>query len=295
MREPRSEADANVTRLPDGRIHTLIVGAGPSNLATAHTLAEAGVVPLIVEKSQAAGGLMRSIATRRPSPWISGARNSTPQIPEVDRFWREILRDDYREYPPPGGKPVSRPHSRTVRAVRGPLARSAAALADLRRPRSRAVLAGNKAVRSPRGTKTTGIGGPGAALRACSRKDTGKSSGARHGPTCRCPDTEGDDSHANSYSFNAIRQGLKLASQGGASPQMRWRHPAKGSGQIFCRMLDQLRRKGVSVAFETEVISINAINGHRRRGDDQERQPASTTTIPDMSSRACKSKTWSIS
>ncbi|MGH6918931.1 MAG: FAD-dependent monooxygenase, partial [Geminicoccaceae bacterium] len=46
MREPRSEADAKVTRLPDGRIHTLIVGAGPSGLATAHKLAEAGVVPL---------------------------------------------------------------------------------------------------------------------------------------------------------------------------------------------------------------------------------------------------------
>jgi cation diffusion facilitator CzcD-associated flavoprotein CzcO len=51
MQEPRSALEANVTRLADGRIHTLIVGAGPSGLATAHKLAEAGVVPLVVEKS----------------------------------------------------------------------------------------------------------------------------------------------------------------------------------------------------------------------------------------------------
>lgn len=55
----RSAAAAGVTRLADGRIHTLIAGAGPSGLATAHRLSEAGIVPLVVEKSRAAGGLMR--------------------------------------------------------------------------------------------------------------------------------------------------------------------------------------------------------------------------------------------
>jgi protoporphyrinogen oxidase len=76
------------------------------------------------------------------------------------------------------------------------------------------------------------------------------------------PDAEIDGSQANSYSFNAIRQGLKLASQGGPQQQVRWRHPAKGSGQIPQRMLEQLREKGVSVAFETEVISIKARDGN---------------------------------
>ena len=98
MQEPPTEAESNVTRLADGRIHTLIIGAGPSGLATAHKLAEAGIVPLIVEKSQAAGGLMRSLA-RGDFTFDIGRKELYTRIPEVDRLWREILRDDYRDYP----------------------------------------------------------------------------------------------------------------------------------------------------------------------------------------------------
>ena len=97
MQEPRSALEANVTRLADGRMHTLIVGAGPSGLATAHKLAEAGIVPLVVEKSQAAGGLMRSIQ-RGEFTLDIGRKELYTRIPEVDRFWHEILREDYREY-----------------------------------------------------------------------------------------------------------------------------------------------------------------------------------------------------
>jgi protoporphyrinogen oxidase len=55
-------------------------------------------VPLVVEKNQAAGGLMRSI--RRGGFTLDiGRKELYARIPEVDWFWREILRDDYHEYP----------------------------------------------------------------------------------------------------------------------------------------------------------------------------------------------------
>lgn len=259
MREPRSEADANVTRLPDGRIHTLIVGAGPSGLATAHTLSEAGVVPLIVEKSQAAGGLMRSIA-RGDFTMDIGRKELYTRIPEVDRFWREILRDDYREYPHRVGSLYRGRILELSGKYRGPLRGL---------PLPWLICGGLDLVRCWLGTRLSKpatyqdywyrrAGRRFARMFAQGYWEKFRGEAWADMPV---PDTEGDDSHANSYSFNAIRQGLKLASQGGASPQMRWRHPAKGSGQISDRMLDQLGRKGVSVAFETEVISIKAIDG----------------------------------
>ena len=87
-----------VTMLPDGRIHTLIVGAGPSGLAAAHRMTQAGIVPLIVERSGTAGGLMRSIA-HGDFRIDMGRKELYTRIPEVDRLWRRLLGADYRQYP----------------------------------------------------------------------------------------------------------------------------------------------------------------------------------------------------
>ena len=43
------------------RVHSLILGAGPSGLAAGYMLAKAGVKPVVLEKDKVPGGLMRSI------------------------------------------------------------------------------------------------------------------------------------------------------------------------------------------------------------------------------------------
>jgi protoporphyrinogen oxidase len=79
-------------------VHTLILGAGPAGLAAAYRLAKAGVVPVVVEKSHVAGGLMRSV--RRGAFSVDlGRKELYSRIPDVDRLWTEVLGDAYRPYP----------------------------------------------------------------------------------------------------------------------------------------------------------------------------------------------------
>jgi NAD(P)-binding Rossmann-like domain len=180
MQGPRSEAEANVTRLADGRIHTLIAGAGPSGLATAYRLAEGGIVSLVVEKNQAAGGLMRSI--RRGGFTLDiGRKELYARILEVARNSARRL----PRVPAPHRQPVSRQDSRAVEQVSGASPRSAAVLARVASISCAAGLA--RGCENPRTTRSTGIGGPDVALPASSRKGIGRSSEARPGPTCRHP------------------------------------------------------------------------------------------------------------
>ena len=260
MQGLRSAAEANVTRLTDGRIHTLIVGAGPSGLATAHKLAEAGVVPLVVEKSQAAGGLMRSIE-RGEFTLDIGRKELYTRIPEVDRFWHEILREDYREYA-----------HRVGSLYRGRILELSSKYRGPRRglPLSWFIAGGFDLMRCWLGSRLSKPANyedywyrrAGRRFARIFAQGYWEKFRGQAWADMPAPDTELDGSNVSSYSFNAIRQGLMLASQGGPAQQARWRHPAKGSGQISNRMLDRLRHRGVPVAFETEVIAIKAVDGN---------------------------------
>ena len=79
-------------------IHTLIIGAGPSGIAAAHQLVQAGIAPLIVERGEAAGGLMRSLTLGEFTVDI-GRKELYTRIPEVDQLWHRVLGEDYRKYP----------------------------------------------------------------------------------------------------------------------------------------------------------------------------------------------------
>ena len=256
----RQSGAAGVTRLADGRIHTLIVGAGPSGLSTAHRLSEAGIVPLVVEKSRAAGGLMRSIP-RGDFTLDIGRKELYTRIPEVDRFWREILRDDYREYPHRvgslyGGRIVelSSRHRGPLRGL--PFAWLIAGGLDLAR-----CWLGMR-LSQPANYQDYWYRRAGRRFARIFAQGYWEKFRGQAWADMPVPDTEIDGSQVSSYSFNAIRQGLRLATQGGPPSQESWRHPARGSGQISDLMLDRLRHRGVPIAFETEVISIKADGGN---------------------------------
>jgi protoporphyrinogen oxidase len=259
MQAPDVVLPASVTKLEDGRVHTLIVGAGPSGLATAHKLVDAGIVPLIVERSRVAGGLMRSI-TRGDFIMDIGRKELYTRIPEVDRFWRDLLRSDYRAYPHRVGSLYRGRVLELSSKYRGPLRGL---------PWHWLMLGGLDLIRCWLGTRLSKpksyqdywyrrAGRRFALLFAQGYWEKFRGQAWADMPV---PVTEIDGSGVSSYSLNVIRQGLKLASQGGPSTQMDWRHPARGSGQIADLMLGQLRHKGVQIAFETEVTSMKMSDG----------------------------------
>ena len=83
-------------------MHTLILGAGPAGLAAGYVLAKAGRNPVVLERDKVPGGLMRSI--RRGDFIVDvGRKELYNRLEKVDRFWGEILGDQYRSYPHRGG------------------------------------------------------------------------------------------------------------------------------------------------------------------------------------------------
>jgi protoporphyrinogen oxidase len=84
------------------KVHTLILGAGPSGLAAGYTLAKAGIKPVVLEKDKVPGGLMRSI---KYGDFIMdvGRKELYNRIARVDALWSELLGRDYRDYPHRGG------------------------------------------------------------------------------------------------------------------------------------------------------------------------------------------------
>jgi len=84
------------------KVHTLILGAGPSGLAAGFLLAKAGLKPVVLEKDKVSGGLMRSI--RRGDFILDvGRKELYNRLARVDEFWDELLGDDYRQYCHRGG------------------------------------------------------------------------------------------------------------------------------------------------------------------------------------------------
>jgi len=84
------------------RAHTVIVGAGPAGLTAAHTLSNAGIKPIVVERGDTVGGLMRSLH-RGDFIVDIGRKELYNRIERVDRFWSELLGRDYRPYSHRGG------------------------------------------------------------------------------------------------------------------------------------------------------------------------------------------------
>lgn len=83
-------------------VHTLILGSGPSGLAAGYVLAKAGLRPVIVDRENVPGGLMRSIHHKDFVVDV-GRKELYNRLEKVDEFWGSLLGTDYRPYPHRGG------------------------------------------------------------------------------------------------------------------------------------------------------------------------------------------------
>lgn len=242
------DADLDTVR----KIDTLIIGAGPSGLAAAFKLSKAGFAPLILEKGETAGGLMRSF--RRGDFVVDiGRKELYSRIPEVDRLWHDILGDNYRHYA-----------HRVGSLYRGRiLEMSPEYLGYLRGlPWSWLLVGGFDLLLNwislcePSNYEDYWYRRVGRHFSRLFAQGYWEKFRGHAWANMPVPKTEIDGKPVNSYSLNAIKQGLILASQGGPSSQKKWHHPAKGTGQICEIMLREILKQGGEVRFKTKVCGI---------------------------------------
>ena len=246
--------------MPAKDIHTLIIGAGPSGIAAAHKLTEAGVSPLIVERGETAGGLMRSL--RRGDFIVDlGRKELYTRIPEVDQLWHRILGDDYRQYP-----------HRVGSLYRGRILEMSGRYRGLRRGLPWPWLLagaldlllcwGSSARSQPSNYADYWYRRAGRRFARVFAQGYWEKFRGQRWAAMPVPQADADGNDDASYSFNAIKHGLMLAAQGGPSAQREWRHPAKGTGQIYDIMLSEALSRGGQIKFKAEVTGFKFAGEH---------------------------------
>lgn len=245
--------------MPAKDVHTLIIGAGPSGIAAAHKLTEAGVSPLIVERGDSAGGLMRSL---RRGDFIMdlGRKELYTRIPEVDRLWHRLLGDDYRRYP-----------HRVGSLYRGRILEMSDRYRGLRRglPWPWLISGGldlllywaRSARSQPSNYADYWYRRAGRRFAHVFAQGYWEKFRGQQWADMPVPKVEVNGSDEASYSFSAIKHGLMLAAQGGPACQREWRHPAKGTGQIYNTMLGEALSRGAQIKFGTEVTGLKSADG----------------------------------
>lgn len=215
--------------------------------------------PMVVEKTNTFGGLMRSIAHGEFILDI-GRKELYTRIVEVDALWRETLGSDYRLYPHRVGS-LYRGHILELSSgPRGPLRGVPwpwliAGGADLA---ASWALASVTKPANYRDYWYRRAGGRFARLFAQGYWEKFRGQAWAEMPV---PETDVDGSKVKSYAFNAVEQGIILAARGGPAMQNEWRHPARGTGQICERLLTQTLERGGAVRFETEVTALQTAGG----------------------------------
>lgn len=72
----------------------VIIGGGPAGLTASYMLAKAGIPSLVLEKDSTVGGISRTVNFKDYYFDIGGHRFFT-KIPEVKKFWKEVLGPDF--------------------------------------------------------------------------------------------------------------------------------------------------------------------------------------------------------
>jgi protoporphyrinogen oxidase len=241
------------------RVHSLILGAGPSGLAAGYMLAKAGVKPVVLEKDKVPGGLMRSI---KHGDFIMdvGRKELYNRIAKVDALWSEILGADYRDYPHRGGilyKGRIIDMSPGFRGFRRGLPLSMFLgcsldflLAQLR-PRSSKPCNVEDYFYQKRGRQLTQSFSQGFQEKLTGRKwaeislpqDGGGNNGAGFVSTVK-------EALVRTFSRKEANTYKGI-----------WRHPAKGSGQISEILAEEIVRLGGRIHYQAKVVEIASSQG----------------------------------
>lgn len=243
------------------KIHTLVLGAGPSGLASAYMLAKAGLKPVVLEKDKVSGGLMRSI--RRGEFILDiGRKELYNRLERVDQFWSEILGGDYRSYPHRGGIlydghiiDMSPAYQGFLRGM--PLGMFLGCCFDFLCARA---TIGGRPPRNleefwyrQRGRRLTRIANQGFQEKLVGRK------------WADVPMPEKANGHGAGM-FETIKQALVRAFSKKETNTYKgqWRHPAKGTGQI-CEALEKgILAAGGSVRHGARILEIASDSGRIR-------------------------------
>ena len=241
------------------RVHSLILGAGPSGLAAGYMLAKAGVKPVVLEKDKVPGGLMRSI---KHGDFIMdvGRKELYNRIAKVDALWSEILGRDYRDYPHRGGI-----------LYKGRIIDMSPAFQGIRRGMPWSMFLGcsldfllaqwrlgNSKSRTveeyfyqKRGRQLTQTFSQGFQEKLTGRKWAAIS----------LPQDGGGDNGAGFLS--TVKEALvRTFSQKEVNTYKGiWRHPAKGSGQISEILAEEIIRLGGRIHYQAKVVEIASSQG----------------------------------
>ena len=234
--------------------HTVVLGAGPAGLAAAYRLAQAEQAPVVLERGDRVGGLMRSVEKHDCSVDI-GRKELYSRIPEVFELWMKILGEDYVLYPHRVGvlyegtiMERSRIFQGWRRGLPWPLLLrgvSAFALQQLANP----------FLGAPKNEEQFWYRSRGKVFaRALSQGFKEKFSGQKWAdlPT---PESQG------SFLVNSLRSVFGRALADESKGKLEWRHPARGSGQIPKALAAGVRDAGGLIQLECQVTGLEVGEG----------------------------------
>jgi protoporphyrinogen oxidase len=241
------------------KVHTLILGAGPSGLAAGYMLAKANQQPVVLERDEICGGLMRSIK-RGEFTVDLGRKELYNRLAKVDALWSEVLGSDYREYPHRGGIlyhghiiDVS-PNFRGFR--RGmPWGMFIACSLDFLSAQVKACIAKPRNVEEyfyqARGQRLTQVASQGFQEKLIGRK---------------WADIALAEDWSKKGSTGVAFTAKKALVRAFSKKEMNtyngiWRHPAKGSGQICETLASEIIRMGGRIHYQTKVSAIASSQG----------------------------------
>jgi protoporphyrinogen oxidase len=242
------------------RVHSLILGAGPSGLAAGYMLAKAGVKPVVLEKDKVPGGLMRSI---KHGDFIMdvGRKELYNRIAKVDALWSEILGRDYRDYPHRGGI-----------LYKGRIIEMSPAFKGIRRGMPWGMFLGCSLdfflaqlrfhSSKPRTVEEYFYQKRGRQLtQTFSQGFQEKLTGKKWADILLPQDVGGSDNGAGFLS--TMKEALVRAFSQKENNTYKgiWRHPAKGSGQISEILAEKIIRLGGRIHYQARVVEIASSQG----------------------------------